>query len=223
MRPTKSISALLLAAALTLFFSFSSCEQPAEKTTETEQTEIEDDDMDEDEDPISEFREALAMLPAKDRIETFSGMTAEFKATLWRSRLTELIESDRPQEQKDILLGMVEYVSPELYSEEGLAKFEAYFSENADVISKAFNGDSTAITNALSKISDEQPDLPTIKNEEDVEDKAAKKPKKDCVCSTSSDYCAINHKCKIKNCKTSSWGCGTLGGYSCNGLCIYTK
>lgn len=220
MKSTKSISALLLAAAVTVFFSFSSCEQTAEKTTETEQTEIEDDDMDENEDPISEFREALAMLPVKDRAETFNGMTAEFKSTLWRSRFTELIENDRSQEQKDVLLGMIEYISPELYAEEGGAEFDKYLSENMEAINTAFNNDSTALRNAFTKISDEQPDLEP--SEDEGGEKGAKK-KEPCECSVASDWCPIRFKCKLANCKASNWGCGTLWRFPCDGLCFAKK
>lgn len=49
----------------------------------------------------------------------------------------------------------------------------------------------------------------------------------ECTCSSSSDYCSCPSGdepyhcpwCQSSNCKTSSWGCGTLFFYSCGGIC----
>lgn len=219
MKSTKSISAILLAAAVTVFFSFSSCEQPAEKTTETEQTEMDDDDMDEDEDPITEFREALAMLPVKDRVETFKGMSLEFKAKLWRSRLTEAMEGDITEDQKGVLMSLVEYVSPELYKEGGNEKLSTFLKEYMPTITKAFGEDNTMFADIVNKIHEEQADIEYPKERTDASDDE----EKDCECSTKSDWCAINFDCEAKDCDESWVGCGTMWAYSCDGLCIWQR
>ncbi len=44
-------------------------------------------------------------------------------------------------------------------------------------------------------------------------------PQADCGCSQSNDWCQSPGKCESERCTVSSWGCGTLWWYKCDGKC----
>lgn len=74
---------------------------------------------------------------------------------------------------------------------------------------KAFSNDTMKFRNIIGTLNEPiQMDKPA---EADAE-------KKDCDCNKNNDFCAINFKCKTKDCEESSWGCGVLDLQSCDGL-----
>lgn len=215
MRTSKTIMQLLLCFAAAVFFTCSSCENKTEEqpatTVDTAMVEMDDDgDTDENENPISEFREALAALPAKDRIQTFSGMSPEFKAAIWRNRLSDALKMDLTEEQKGVLLKLTEQITPETYTEKGRVKYTAFLVDFKPMAMAAFKDDTVKLLTIVTQL-DGAPQAPDT----------TAMPTKDCDCSVTSDLCAINHDCKPRTCNSSSWGCGWTQLYSCDGLCIY--
>lgn len=218
MRTPKTIMHLLLCIAAAVFFTCSSCtskteETPATTTDSTTMVEMDDDgDSDENENPISEFREALAALPAKDRIQTFSGMSPEFKAAIWRNRLSDALNMDLTEEQKNVLLQAVENITEEAYTKEGEAKFNKFLAEFKPMAMKAFADDTVKLLTIVTKL--DKPKSPSKQIPPDGEHKD------DCNCHVADDWCAPTMDCKPRLCNTSWIGCGWFWRKSCDGLCI---
>ncbi len=88
----------------------------------------------------------------------------------------------------------------------------AFYRELEPGAIKAFTNDTMKFRNIIGTLDEPiQMDKPA---EADAE-------KKDCDCNKNNDFCAINFKCKTKDCEESSWGCGVLGLQSCDGLCTW--
>lgn len=213
---------LLFIPLMALTFLLASCEsrnnvpesdQKTENANETESADL-------PKDAIAEFREAMAGLPPEQRITVFDGLTPEFKSTLWRNRISTALNSGLSEAEKSSLLNVVAFITPELYTDSNyMTKDLAEWESNA----RATFGDNYAkLKNIVSKIDDTQPDEPGTNDMEEGKEETEKGgAKKSCECSTSSDWCAISMVCKRKKCKATKSGCGTLGRYACNGLCVW--
>src|SRR5690606_3531685 len=148
-------------------------------------------------------------LPRGEVVAIFNGMTPEFCATLWRNRLSDAMSMDLTDEQKNVLLMAVENITPEIYTPEGVEKFEAFYKDFKPKAMAAFANDTVKLLTIVTKLD---------KPQEISKDAAAKL--KDCNCNVSDDWCAINFDCKPRSCKASTRGCGWFWLKACNGLCI---
>ena len=216
MRKSKIALTIIAAVAFSALLFTSSCEsknteQATDTTADTVMDTTTDTDMsmDDNGNSLTKFRKAMADLPLKDVITIFNGMTPELRAALWRNKLSDAMERGLNDEQKNVLGQMLENLSAESYTAEGSKKYMAFYRELEPGALKAFNNDSMKFFNIIGNL-----DKPVEMSETDEE-------KKDCDCNKGTDLCAINFKCKTKDCEESSWGCGVLGLQSCDGLCTY--
>lgn len=154
----------------------------------------------------------LSELTKGDRKASFSLMSAEDKSSMWRVHLG-LNLARHPEwtdQQRSIVLEAITMVTPQLYKTPKDDNWTRLVDEPVRLlVQKAllvFSKEEGAALFAELGFSEQlklnHPPRPAART---------------CACSQESDWCGS--QCVTSGCTVLTWGCGTLGIYSCNGKC----
>ncbi|HEX5883135.1 MAG TPA: bacteriocin fulvocin C-related protein [Pyrinomonadaceae bacterium] len=180
-------------------------------------------------------------LPLLETKALFRSASSKNKSHLWRTHLA-LFLATRPElkeSQKEIILAAMSLITPEFFEirstdsawkhkvREPLRSLEERivatfsFAEATKIFAKLggvteFANESVSCTGfvVLKSISYEP-----LNDSNRIEIKDKEEKRKDCDCSTESDYCPLWKMCRPAACTSTQSGCGTFWAYSCNGSC----
>lgn len=164
------------------------------------------------------FRNALAQLSLGEQKSIFSTLPPEYQAALWQDRLAEGIENLDDPHQERLLLEIVPHLRPESYSDEAEnRRLKAFLVDIGQRAGKVF-GESPLFDRLTTRLGDHPCPERVVKT-------AATLP--ECQCTSrlsggiagSGNDCVSLTECKAGGCIRSSFGCGSVWLYACDGLC----
>lgn len=136
-------------------------------------------------------------LTLASRREVFRGISNEQRSGLWRHQLRLALQRPLNTAQREIVERVIALATPDYF-----AQHQGDAVLDVDIHNSFTGDDAREIFAQLGG-----PEVITRRHH------AAKA----CECSQESDYCALD--CTGNGCSLSSYGCGTLWVYACNGLC----
>lgn len=156
---------------------------------------------------------ALAPLDRSARKSFFSNAPAFQKSKIWQAHLAMNLarRSELNARQRAVINEAITIVTPELYE---TPKNDASWSTKVDEPIRLFAKRALAVfgkEDGAMIFSELGGSAPTLHH--------ARTTLPACDCSHESDWCVYD--CWSSNCTSSTWGCGTLGLYACNGLCYW--
>lgn len=165
---------------------------------------------------VREFRSSLTSLNIADQRTIFSGMPAEMKSRLWKSRLLDAAKGAGTAQQKRLLRDLAARLSPAVYATRGSAErkvFKRYCAATWYPLALAAFSDRkklVEISRLLGKPNRTAPFTQQV-------------PKPPCDCNkaargTGCDDCLLSN-CKNVSCTSSLFGCGCFWTDPCDGVC----
>ncbi len=172
---------------------------------------------------ISLSRAILLNYSIPEQRERFRILSADEKAALWQNKIGSVIGlKEWNVTQKKLLVNLYNHISPELYQISSLTVEQNNQLFEQEWVNEAkLNFDKTELALIVAFPIELQYDVNT--------QKIIPLHKRDsiqlqevglyCECNRGSDWCFIGFKCKIPCAFVTSWGCGFMWQYSCNGTC----
>lgn len=162
----------------------------------------------------------VSSLRMGDRKKYFSNATAREKSDLIRTHLFEYLKShsELNANQRAVIWEGINLATPELYE---TARRNGELSAKADAQLQALKNHALAVF-----MGQQAQEIFATLGDRRISSVEAGIPAPilpDCECSKISNYCNGNgsHPCSTSiACEHSSWGCGTLWGYDCVGMCL---
>jgi len=183
----------------------------------------------------------LSALPVKETKAWFRNASPNEKSELWRTHLALFLVThpELNERQKKVVLAGMSLVTPEFFeirsSDPGWkAKVGEPLRALEEQITRAFSPrDAAKIFVTLSSHTESAncaagyADSVLLKSVNYPFSQAPNRfgmpdvefEKRDCGCSTDSDWCPISGYCKAGSCTRTTSGCGTFWNYPCDGMC----
>ncbi|HKR15384.1 MAG TPA: bacteriocin fulvocin C-related protein [Pyrinomonadaceae bacterium] len=152
----------------------------------------------------------LSTLSKGDRKVSFSLMSAENKASLWRIHfgLNLARHPEWTEHQRSIVLEALTMVTPQLYKTPKDDNWTSLVDQPVRLL----------IQKALIVFTQEEGAALFAELGFTEQSKLSHAPTtRGCACAQDSDWC--NYQCISSGCTVLTWGCGTFGIYACNGRC----
>jgi hypothetical protein len=169
--------------------------------------------------------EGLAAYPVAYRPAILTTLTPEVKAAMWKEHLARWANSSRP-DQRDVIRRAMEFATAEVFRDPKANQATARSIVDdgqrvfgAQVAKQVFTQlGETAVT--------PHRDLQSLRlyAAESVRSWfTAAADFGDCTCSVTDDWCNSTYYCRAgTSCTVFSWGCGSFGLFSCDGICWLT-
>ena len=194
--------------------------------------------------------EHLASEPLESRRPLFSALPSSMKSALWMHHLLRAVTThpEFTAEQQSVIYDGIRLLSPALYESDPAAghkdvddlslRVQRLFSPGValslfvEIGSPIPIADTRGAGVELDRESTSRSRTEGDQRASPPRDENARRPAKpmamDCACSVWNDWCAVAHfpgegwSCHLSSCNLRD-GCGLLGSYTCNGLCVYTQ
>lgn len=163
------------------------------------------------------------------KVPVYRAFTHQQRVNFWKNRFSDILALEWSDEEKAHIGLLLDFVNDNQYIFEGYDImsdkekniFDLFIYEWKDKARVDFGWSNSLLFSILASGNTMLDTTGTLLITSNKKNSRYLEPYSSCNCSTSSDWCdssSIN-ECEKKSCDDSTYGCGTIWIYSCNGVC----